>query len=127
MLPCVEDVRHVDIPGVVATAVTHELLDKVCLEVDFLVAILECLVLCNPFLPVRVPGLGVGNVDLAEDVLDAPEAAHVEHRVRVVLVLYTAVEQFVVASLLPDEPLVEAGRVKNILRLQTEVLPEEWI
>ena len=38
--------------------------------------------------------------------------------------LYTAVEEFVVASLLPDEPLVEAGRVKHILRLQTEVLPK---
>ena len=41
----------------------------------------------DPNCSLRVPGLGVGNVDLAEDVLDAPEAAHVEHRVRVVLVL----------------------------------------
>ena len=76
-----------------------------------------------PVPPAGLPLPAAGKVDVAQDEFDRPEAADVEHGVGVVLVLGPAVQQFVVSSLLPDDSLVEAGRVEDIARLQPQILP----
>ena len=76
-----------------------------------------------PVPPAGLPLPAAGKVDVAQDEFDRPEAADVEHGVGVVLVLSPAVQQFVVSSLLPDDSLVEAGRVEDIARLQPQILP----
>ena len=105
-LPGVEYLTHVQVEGVVRPAVPGELLNKVGLEVDLFMTVLQSSVPLHPLLPV---GLHCGLVRQREfslDVLDDPESADVEHGVGVVLVLDPAVQQLVVSSLLPDQTLV---------------------
>ena len=62
------------------------------------------------FLPTEfLPLPTAGEVDVAQDEFERPEAADVGHDVGVVLVLDPAVQQLVVSALLPDDSLVEAG------------------
>ena len=39
--------------------------------------------------------------------------------------LNTSVEEFVVTALLPDHALVHIGRIQNILRLHSQLIPDE--
>ena len=142
--PGVEDIAHVQVVGVVRPAVPGQLhhvlslgngrsplpplvlVRSVYLEVNHLVNILQRQVSLDPLLPV---GLHCGLVrerHLSLDVLDDPEGADVEHGVGVGLVLDPAVQQLVVAALLPDQALVQTGRVENIAGLQSEVFPGGW-
>ena len=123
-LPGVEYLAHVQVVGVVGPAVPGQLLDKVCLEVNLFVAVGESFVPPDPLLPVRLHGGLVRELHLPLDVLDNPESADIEHGVGVVLVLDPAVQQLVVASLLPDQTFVEARRVEDIAGLQPQVLSE---
>ena len=79
-----------------------------------------------PGYPVPPAGLNLpsaGEVDVAQDEFDRPEAADVGHGVGVVLVLDPAVHQLVVSVLLPDDSLVEAGWVEDTAGLQPQILP----
>ena len=85
---------------------------------------LQCQVPLDPLLPVGLHRGPVREGQFSLDVLDDPEGADVEHGVGVVLVLHPAVQQLVVAALLPDQTLVQTGWVENILRLQPQFLSD---
>ena len=84
---------------------------------------LQCQVPLDPLLPVGLHRGPVREGQFSLDVLDNPEGADVEHGVGVGLVLDPAVQQLVVAALLPDQTLVQTSWVENIPGLQSEVLP----
>ena len=122
-LPLVEHLPGVQILRVVHVAVPGQVHHEVRPEVDLLMTVCQAGVPGHPVPPAGLPLPAAGKVDVAQDEFDRPEAADVEHGVGVVLVLGPAVQQFVVSSLLPDDSLVEAGRVEDIARLQPQILP----
>ena len=88
----------------------------------------QALVPGHPVLPAGLALLRAGETDVAEDELDSPEAADIEHGVGVVLVLGSTVQQLAISLLLPHYSLVEAGRVENVAGLQPQILPgEHWL
>ena len=81
------------------------------------------------FLPTQLPahlaGLplpAAGEVDVAQDEFNRPEAADVGHGVGVVHVLDPAVQQLVVSVLLPEDSPIEAGWVEDTTGLQPQIL-----
>ena len=122
-LPLMEHLPGVHVVRVVLAAVSGQVHHEVRLEVDLFMTVCQAGVPGHPVPPAGLPLPAAGKVDVAQDEFDRPEAADVEHGVGVVLVLGPAVQQFVVSSLLPDDSLVEAGRVEDIARLQPQILP----
>ena len=122
-LPLVEHIPGIHIVRVVLAAVPGQVHHVVRLEVDLLVTVSQALVPGDPVLPAGLALLRVGKADVAEDELDRPEAADIEHGVCVVLVLGSTVQQLATALLLPHYSLVEAGRVENVAGLQPQIFP----